>query len=69
MRKFITPDRNKGHLMPASIDAWLPEKHLARFVVEILDQLDLRACLNLAFEPTVSKFYSERGAKRELSLS
>lgn len=43
MRKFITPDREKQHLMPASIDEWLPEKHLARFVVEILDQMDLSA--------------------------
>lgn len=29
--------------MPASIDEWLPEKHLARFVVEITEQLDLSA--------------------------
>lgn len=29
--------------MPASIDEWLPEKHLARFVVEIVEQLDLSA--------------------------
>lgn len=43
MRKFLTPDRKKRHLMPASIDEWLPEKHLARFVVEILEQLDLSA--------------------------
>lgn len=43
MRKFITPDREKRHLMPASIDEWLPEKHLARFVVEILEQMDLSA--------------------------
>ena len=28
-------------LMPASIQEWLPEQHLARFVVEIVDQLDL----------------------------
>ena len=28
-------------LMPASIQEWLPEQHLARFVVEIVEQLDL----------------------------
>ena len=28
-------------LMPASIQEWPPEQHLARFVVEIVDQLDL----------------------------
>jgi hypothetical protein len=25
------------------VDDWLPEKHLARFVVEVIDGLDLRA--------------------------
>ena len=29
--------------MPASIDEWLPQKHLARFVVEITEQLGLSA--------------------------
>jgi len=30
-------------LLPPSVDEWLPEKHLARFVVEVVDGLDLRA--------------------------
>jgi hypothetical protein len=25
------------------VDEWLPEKHLARFVVEVVEGLDLRA--------------------------
>ena len=29
--------------MPPSVDEWLPEKHLARFVVEVVEGLDLRA--------------------------
>jgi transposase len=29
--------------LPPSVDEWLPEKHLARFVVEVIDGLDLRA--------------------------
>jgi transposase len=29
--------------MPPSVDEWLPERHLARFVVEMVAQLDLRA--------------------------
>jgi hypothetical protein len=28
---------------PSSVDEWLPEKHLARFVVEVIEGLDLRA--------------------------
>jgi hypothetical protein len=26
-------------LLPPSVDDWLPEKHLARFVVEVIDGL------------------------------
>ena len=29
--------------MPPSVDEWLPERHLARFIVEVVDGLDLRA--------------------------
>ena len=29
--------------MPPSVDEWLPETHLARFVVEVVEGLDLRA--------------------------
>jgi transposase len=28
---------------PPSVDEWLPERHLARFVVEVIDGLDLSA--------------------------
>ena len=28
--------------MPPSVDEWLPERHLARFVVEVIDGLDMR---------------------------
>ena len=29
-------------MTPPSVDEWLPEDHLARFVVEVIDKLDLR---------------------------
>ena len=29
--------------MPPSVDEWLPERHLARFVVEVIDALNLKA--------------------------
>lgn len=41
--KFIEVDRETLYLLPPSLQDWLPEKHLARFVVEIVDQLDLRS--------------------------
>jgi transposase len=36
-------DRSTGFLLPPSVDEWLPEQHLARFVVEVIEGLDLRA--------------------------
>src|SRR5213076_2343925 len=38
-----TIDRQTGFLLPPSVDEWLPEKHLARFVVAVIDGMDLRA--------------------------
>ena len=45
MKNFRPVDRDTGFLMPPSVDEWLPEKHLARFVVEVIASLDLRAML------------------------
>ena len=41
MSRFKQFDRNQQYLLPPSIDEWLPEDHLARFIVEVIDQLDL----------------------------
>ena len=41
MDNFRTIDRQTGYLLPPSVDEWLPEKHLARFIVEVIDGLDL----------------------------
>lgn len=38
---FRLVDRDTAYLLPPSVDEWLPEDHLARFVVEIVDQLDI----------------------------
>ena len=43
MSNFRTIDRQTGFLLPPSVDEWLPEKHLARLVVEVIDGLDLSA--------------------------
>lgn len=40
---FIDCDRKTPYLLPPSLEDWLPEGHLARFVVEIVEQLDLRS--------------------------
>jgi hypothetical protein len=41
MSNFREFDRKTGFLLPPSVDEWLPERHLARFVVEVIDGLDL----------------------------
>lgn len=41
--KFVQCDRATLYLLPPSLQDWLPEGHLARFVVEIVEQLDLRS--------------------------
>jgi transposase len=41
MSRFIAVDRDTAYLLPPSVDEWLPQDHLARFVVEVIDQLDL----------------------------
>ena len=43
MSNFRQVDRETGFLLPASVDEWLPERHLARFVVDVVDQLELSA--------------------------
>jgi transposase len=45
--QFVPIDRESPYLLPPSIQDYLPEDHLARFVVEIVDQLDLRQLLGV----------------------
>lgn len=43
MSNFRQVDRQTDFLLPPSVDEWLPDQHLARFVVEVIDRLDLSA--------------------------
>jgi transposase len=43
MSNFRPIDRDTDFLLPPSVDEWLPQRHLARFVVEVIAGLDLRA--------------------------
>jgi len=51
---FVQVDRETLYLLPPSIQDWLPEGHLSRFVVEIVEQLDLRS---------LKKSYAGRGSQ------
>ena len=41
LEPFKPVDRDTPYLLPPSLQDWLPQEHLARFVVEIVDRLDL----------------------------
>ena len=54
MSHFIIADRKTDYLLPPSLEDWLNEDHLARFVVEVVDQLDLS---------NLTRAYAGRGSK------
>ena len=54
MSHFIVADRKTDYLLPPSLDDWLNQDHLARFIVEVIDQLDLSA---------LTRQYAGRGSK------
>lgn len=41
MGRFVPIDRETNYLFPPSVQEWLPQDHLARFVVDVVEQLDL----------------------------
>ena len=41
--KFVEVDRETQFLLPPSVQDWLPKDHLARFVVDVVEQLNLIA--------------------------
>jgi transposase len=56
MGNFRQVDRETGFLLPPSVDEWLPEQHLARFVVEVIDRLDL-SCMVKSYRGSGSASY------------
>ncbi len=54
MSNFIVAERKTDYLLPPSLDDWLKEDHLARFMVEVIDQLDLS---------NLTRQYAGRGSK------
>jgi len=59
MSNFRPIDRQTSFLLPPSVDEWLPEKHLARFVVELIDDLDVSA-MSGAYRGSGSASYHPR---------
>jgi transposase len=42
-QSFLSCDRGQAMLLPANVSDWLPQGHLARFVVGVVDRVDLTA--------------------------
>lgn len=40
-KRFLTCSLEQPYLLPPSLQEWLPQEHLARFIAEVADQLDL----------------------------
>ena len=40
---FQPIDRDTDYLLPPSVQDWLPKAHLARYVVDVVEGLDLSA--------------------------
>ena len=60
MSNFRITDRQTVFLLPPSLDEWLPQRRLARFVVEVIDGIDLemisrqyRGCGSAAYTPAM----------------
>jgi transposase len=51
---YIQADRDTPYLLPPSVDEWLPANHLARFILEVIEQLDLSR---------LTQGYARRGSK------
>lgn len=53
---FKEYDRGTSYLLPPSIEDWLPSNHPARFIVEIIERLDIHTIIN-SYSPRGEKGY------------
>jgi hypothetical protein len=61
---FRPMDKNTDYLLPPSVQEWLPQAHLARYVVEVVDGLDLSA-LERAYAGKGSEAYQAKVTARK----
>ena len=59
MNQFISANREQQMLMPYDLGDWLPEDHLSRFVVDVVDKLDFKKVYT-SYKPGGSKAYDPR---------
>jgi hypothetical protein len=61
MSNFRQVDRETGFLLPPSMDEWPPQRHLARFEVEVIDGLSV---IRLTF---LNGFFCDAGERERMS--
>jgi len=69
MSNFRPINRDTGFLLPPSVDEWLPQRHLARFVVEVLDGLDLSELVKAYRGSGSAKALRQSGVDKALILA
>ncbi len=46
-QRFVACDREQSFLMPPDVREWLPARHLAWFVIDAVEEMDLEASIQL----------------------
>ena len=65
--RFKNCDRDSLFLMPPSVDDWVAQDHLARFVLDIVSRLDAIADAKTEIEQRAAeRFLKERQAHRRM---
>src|SRR5260370_1594496 len=45
-KRFVTCSLDQPYLLPPNLQDWLPESHLARFIADLVRELDLSAIID-----------------------
>jgi|GEM_PF-4867979 len=62
---FLPYDQNQLYLLPPSLDEWVPEESLPRFIDEVVEALDLKDRLQGFYE----RYRAEAGDGRPIIRS
>ena len=61
MSRFIAVDRSTEYLLPPSVQDWLPQNQLARFVVDVVERNHLLHAAMFWNEPVANIFGASSG--------
>ena len=64
---FHPINRDTDYLLPPSVQEWLPESHLARYVVDVVEGLDLSALVRAYLTKYPSRSFTLRNLSARLA--